>query len=144
MKISKFINQYWIFLLLISLVAWVKISHIFIYANTFGITVSKNYESLVCDESIEPINSLSIDTFLKKDRHNYKTNFKTDICTMDKIFDGSDTDRSILFSYSDNIYEFWTVGRWDIAQYFYRKIIESNPDDALSEYIKREKLKDKV
>jgi hypothetical protein len=109
--------------------------------NTSGIYVSQNYELLECDSEIRLYTHNDASSFETQSEPDMTQTIKEQICALDQNFDGSVNDRITLFSYSVRILEFWTVNRPDIAQYFYRKIISANEDDALSLYIKQEKLK---
>lgn len=146
MKLLKFINRYWFVSLFLLFLIGGKIAYIAFYSNTKDIKVSDDYSKLYCapDIPIYPASSIQIYLLEKPDVKAHpgrEIGIAIQICSMDQSFDGSDQDRSLLFNINTGMLEFWTVQRHDIAQYFYRKIIEANPEDALSIYIKREKLK---
>lgn len=62
------------------------------------------------------------------------------ICTIDTLFNGSDEGRAFLFEFVQYRLKNPLVRRHDIAEYFYRRIVKANKNDALSLYIKQEKL----
>jgi hypothetical protein len=109
--------------------------------DTKGISVSEDYTSLTCDVQIAIISADSASSLTKNTLEKRPANIREDVCFLNHNFDGTDSDRITLYSYSTRILEFWTVNRPDIAQYFYRKIITANEEDALSLHIKAEKLK---
>lgn len=137
---KKIIRNYWIVLAFVALLLASLTTYITKTLNTDGITVSKNYETLHCDEGIKIITAKNSSTYERKDILKHKTTLEDDICSLDKNFNTDKADRVTLFAYSHKKLEFWTVNRPDIAQYFYKKIIEANPNDALSLYIREEKI----
>lgn len=110
-------------------------------SNTDGIIVSESGSALDCNESIKIIPTDNIKTYYERDRRKQGTTLKNDICTFDKVFDQSDTDRSYLFNFTNKALDYWAVNRPDLSAHFYKKIMNANPNDALSLYIKKEKLK---
>ena len=67
------------------------------------------------------------------------------ICSFDQRFNlDNEAQRAEAFELSIHLLEFSLVMRHDIAQYFYRKIIDGNPDDALSVYVRKYKIKDRI
>ena len=111
--------------------------------NTSGIVISSNYTKIHCGNDVQIIPSKNAYTYYREGVLKFNNSLQDDICTIDRAFDKSDRDRIILFDYADTKLEFWMSDRLDIAQYLYRKIIDTNPNDALSLYIKEEKLRNK-
>lgn len=117
-----------------------KFLYISLKTDTSGIEISNNFTNMKCDPNIEIIKTNNTQSFYFDKSLPYQTNLKETICTFDKIFDGSDEDRALLYGFIDAKLEWSFVARHDIAQYFYWRIIASNPDDALSQYLKKEKI----
>lgn len=107
--------------------------------NTSGITISSDRKNLQCDKSIS-INAIRSVTQYYNDPAIEASDLKSRICSFDAAFDQSLTDRSHLFHFGQSHLEWMFINRHDIAQYFYHRIIDADPDDALSTYIKNHKL----
>lgn len=105
---------------------------------TFGISVSEDGQALICSTAIPLQRAENIDFYYRHIPPDQ--GLRAQICTFAKAFDNSDADRAHLAAFSMRILEFPLVGRWDIAQYFYRRIVAANPDDALSLYLRTYKL----
>jgi len=107
---------------------------------TSGILVSEDYSTLTCSPDIRIIPSKNALDYQNRTISGNNTTVKNDICTLDQVFDGSKEDRYVLHSYSERVLDFWVYNRPDIAQYFYRKVIEENPNDDLSKEIIKNKI----
>jgi len=107
-------------------------------SKTSDVHIEVQNNTLQCSPDINILDIKNITAFYE-DRSDYKsTNLEVLICSFDEAFDGSKTDRSYLFGFTQTKLTFWTVNRPDIAEYFYTKIIKANPNDTLSFYIKNE------
>jgi len=135
------LQRYWVFIVYMALLLLGFTVYLTKTLNTDDIKVSDDYSSLNCSANINIPKSKNASTFEKKDLLNFDYDIQQIICSLDKNFDESINDRVTLFSYSSRILEFWTINRPDIAQYFYRKVITANENDALAQFIKEEKLK---
>ncbi len=121
-----------------SLVLIVIAAILYFQNNTSNITVSNHYEKLDCATSIHLQQAESIEDYTQNVAPN--KGLAAQICTFNQIFNGKDIDRIHLLKFSEERLDDLFLGRPDIAQYFYRKIIAANPDDTLSLYIKTYKL----
>lgn len=129
------------------------IALIFVFGFTFGalyhvknqtdtsrIFFEPSTNVMICDPSIKTAHVENIKMFYTQADHTLS--LRSMICTFDTIFDGSDDDRAYLFGFVTYELDSRRVSRPDIVQYFYKRIVESNSDDALSIYIKNEKIKE--
>jgi hypothetical protein len=107
--------------------------------NTYGIRTTGVGSILECSPKIEIHELKSISQYYN-DPSIDSLNLKSQICSFDKAFDSSQGDRINLYHFSENRLEWVFVSRHDVAQYYYRKIIAANPDDALSLYISEHKI----
>lgn len=109
--------------------------------NTRGIVTDEDFETLSCASDIHVLDINSIEAFYKSESEDH--GFSSQICSFELAFNGSLEDRVLLFNFSQKLLEFPLVGRRDIAQHFYKKIIKANPDDALSEYLRDFKIENR-
>ncbi len=125
---KSFLPQNYYLSISIRIIIVVAILFIFIGIrnDTSGIRVSKDYSTLTCNSKIK------VDS---------DENIQSQICTFNHILNfTSNEDRASIVNFSQKTLEFPLVGRYDVAQYFYIKVIEGNPDDALSIYLKEYKV----
>ena len=109
--------------------------------NTEDISITSDLENMSCPKDIyipkaDSAYSYDISLALKENK-----TLQDDICIMNVTYNNSALDRVSLFNLALKL-EHWTIHREDIAQYFYRTIISTNPDDALSIHIKQQKLRE--
>ncbi|MDH5722922.1 MAG: hypothetical protein OEY94_06340 [Alphaproteobacteria bacterium] len=136
MKKSRFYTP--VSILTICLLGTIALFHFHRENSTSGITISSDFKTMTCSPNIKIEKTKNIDYYLKNPLHFY--DLRSQICTYDEIFDGYALDRVHLLKFSDRVLESPLVARYDIAQYFYHRIIEVNPDDAMSLYLKKYKL----
>lgn len=107
-----------------------------IKTSTAGITVNESV--MTCENTIK----VKIEKSIAGLQPSLSSlNFESQICSYDLAFNSGDKDRAYLFELAQKM-DFWLFDRPDLAQYFYRRIVNANPDDALSVYILQEKIKD--
>ena len=138
-KLYKFFTGYGYAVLFIIIAMSLTAHNMFKDTNTSGIIVSTNKSELICDNNIKILNITSIDHFFRDFHKIESISLSSQICSFDKAFQNTPLDRAHLFKFSEKVLNLWTINRPDIVNHFHRKLINSEPDDALSKYIKNYK-----
>lgn len=132
-------NYLHLFILLFFLWIGQKILFSYIENDTSTIIVSLDYSNLTCNSKITIQDINNVDDL---DHTNYS--LESEICTLNHIKNmRSPKNRAYLVYFSKHILESPLINRHDIAQYFYRIIINEDPNDALSLYLKKYELTEK-
>jgi hypothetical protein len=122
---KNFLKKNHMFFIIIAAISIGAIRTVQKETDTSNIKITENYKKMECDKDIAENSSASLQYM---------------ICDYDLLPLTSATNRTKLYKFTQKNIDRWPVSRKDISFYFYKKIVESNPEDSLSIYLTEEKL----
>lgn len=129
-RIYRFFTGYGYGFAFLGILLIFSFSYISKQTDTSGIAVSGDKTRLICDPAIKIYKGENAADFLKNGLLKYEgISFKSMICTVDKLYDGTETDQKAVLNFVDKKLSFWPVRRKDIEAYFLQKVRTQNSQD---------------